>query len=110
MANYTDVFIGFIDDKSKFIKRKKKCTDNVLLNHIYKFLQEYCIIQYVTIEEFHNCRFCHEIFRNLQLVYYDGLNRYIFPDYLYHYIKHHEIEIDEKLISILKSIYKLDYI
>jgi len=110
MSNYNDIYIGHIDDRYKCIKRKKKCTDNILLNHIYTFFKDYCIIQYSTIDKFHNCKLCDKIYTNIQYVYYDCLTRYIFPDYLYHYIKNHDIEIDEKFICLLKTIYKLDYL
>jgi hypothetical protein len=110
MSKYTDVYIGYIDNNYTFIKRKKKCIDNVLLNRIYTFFKDYCIIQYVSIDQFHNCKLCDKIYTNIEYVYYDGLTRYIFPDYLYHYIKTHDIEIDEKLINLIKIINKLDYI
>jgi hypothetical protein len=111
MSRYTDIFVGFIDKDDTPAARKKGCTDNVMVNRIYIFFKDYCIIQYVensltnyTIGNFHYCRFCNDAFRNVQLVYYDGLTRYIFPDYLYHYIKHHHIQFDEKLITIVNSI------
>ena len=110
MSKYTDVYIGYIDDKNTFTKRKKKCIDNVLLDRIYTFFKEFCIIQYGAVDEFHNCKLCDKIYTNIEYIYYDGLTRYIFPVYLYHYIKTHDIEIDKNLISLIKIIYKLDYI
>ena len=111
MSQYTDIFIGFIDKEDTPAARKKGYTDNVMLNRIYIFFKDYCTIQYVencltnkTIGNFHKCRLCNDLFRNVQLVYYDGLTRYIFPHYLYHYIKHHHIQFDEKLITIVNSI------
>jgi len=110
MANYKNIYIGFIDDSSTIVKRDKKCTDNVLLSHIYTFIHDYCIIQYDIIKKDHNCRLCNITYTNKKHVFYDGYTRYIFPDYLYHYIKNHDIEIDDRLICLLKTIFNLDYL
>jgi hypothetical protein len=113
MSAYTDIHVGFITEENfKNVKeRKPKYDDAIVVSKLRTLFHDHCLVQYHYNNSFNYhipvdrvpCRFCHEVFGNKTLIYYQGQNRFIFPDYLYHYIRHHNIEIDDQLLEIIKE-------
>lgn len=111
MASYTDVYIGFITNENlvQIKKRKNGPTDHLQVRQLHSFFQDHCLVQYCNNNSFDYhlssdpipCWFCGQIFSSKKLIYYQGQMRLIFPEYMYHNIRFHNIEIDEKLLEII---------
>jgi hypothetical protein len=111
MSTYTDIHVGFITDENfKNVKeRKTKYDDAITVGKLRTLFYDHCLVQYHYNNSFNYhilndpvpCRFCHEVFSNKTLIYYQGQTRFIFPEYLYHYIRHHNIEIDAQLLELI---------
>jgi len=111
MNSYNDIQIGFINEDNFTRIKERKTNDNIILYKLHKLFHDHCLVQYHynTSFDYHivkepvPCRFCQEIFPNNTLIHYHGHTRFIFPNYLYHYIKHHNIEIDPQLLELVNE-------
>ena len=113
MSTYTDIHLGFINDENfKNVKERKiKYDDAITVGKLRTLFQDHCLVQYHydILNDTIPCRFCHEVFSNKTLIYYQGQTRFIFPEYLYHYIRYHNIEIDAQLLELIPHTRQPDY-
>lgn len=103
-TEYNNIYIGFIDKNNIPEGRRKNDDDYFNLNRIYNFIHECCIIQYsekYSEDSNHNCVICNTAFKNKIYIYYDKLDRYIFPEYYWHMLKQHNMPFDDRILKLI---------
>ena len=100
MNTYSDIYVGFIKEENIKSLKQRKIYDSLNIIKLGTFFKEHCLVQYNLENKGVLCSFCQEVLPDNLLIYYDEQKRYIFPEYLYHYIRYHNIEIDQKLIEL----------
>lgn len=104
MSIYTDIYIGFITEENTKVLKRTEDYDSLNVIKLRTFFKDHCLVEYDLENKGVLCRFCQEVLPDNSLIYYEGNKRYIFPEYLYHYIRYHNIAIDNQLIELANSI------